>query len=152
AGRRDQSGRKPKGEFSKLTSSLTIRIPDDMRDQLEHEADTRNQNITQVLLWHLRQSFKREYEKEHNPAIRALCFLITKLAHDVVGLHHGKRPIFSWRSDPFFFRAFKIAVAKLLDALEPEGKIRPPKLPKPFDDIFKDRAKKETQGSLQWRF
>jgi hypothetical protein len=31
-----------------------------------------------------------------------------------------------WRTNPFYFRAFKIAVGKLLDALEPKGKIEPP--------------------------
>jgi hypothetical protein len=31
--------------------------------------------------------------------------------------------MFDWRSDAFFYRAFKIAVARLLDALEPPGAI-----------------------------
>lgn len=129
AGKPGKSGRKPKGEFSKLSSSLTIRIPDDMRKQLESEATESGESVAQVLLWHLRQSFNRNRELEREPAMRALCFLIAELAHNVSSLIDGRgRPLFDWRSDPFFFRAFKLAVAQLLDALEPGGEIEPPEL------------------------
>jgi hypothetical protein len=61
--------------------------------------------------------------------MRALCFLIAQMAGQVAGLTDQKgRPLFHWRTDPFFFRAFKLAVAKLLDALEPVGEMRPPQL------------------------
>jgi hypothetical protein len=60
--------------------------------------------------------------------MRGLCYLIAELAHHVVGIHgtHGisRLPVFDWRSDAFFYRAFKTAVARLLDALEPPGPIR----------------------------
>jgi hypothetical protein len=59
--------------------------------------------------------------------MRGLCFLIAELAHHVVGIHgtHGisRIPVFDWRSDAFFYRAFKTAVARLLDALEPPGPV-----------------------------
>jgi hypothetical protein len=139
-------GRKPKVGIA--TSSLTIRIPDDMRLQLESEADAKNESVAQRLLWHLRQSFNREDERKRDPAMRALCFLIARLADDVVGLYSEGKPEFSWRSDPFFFRAFKIAVAKLLDALEPKGEMRVPQIPEPF----KSHAKEQTGDSLLWRF
>ena len=73
-------GRKPKGEFSQLTSSLTIRIPDDMRRELESEAAGNNSSMGQTLLWHLRQSLNREREKERDPALQGLLFMIAQLA------------------------------------------------------------------------
>jgi hypothetical protein len=122
-------GRKPKGEFSNLTSSLTIRIPEDVRKQLESESTASGQSVAQVLLWHLRRSFNRERELEREPAMGALCFLIADLAGKVSGLVDAQgRPAFDWRTDPFFFRAFKLAVAQLLDALEPSGEIEPPEM------------------------
>ena len=120
-------GRRPKGPFSGLTSSLTIRIPAEMRQQLE-DAAQRSGNISQELLRRLADSFYRDRDRARDPAMRALCFLIAETAHQAVGIHLGEeeRPIGSWRDDPFFFRAFKIAVGKLLDELEPPGPIRPP--------------------------
>jgi hypothetical protein len=133
-------GRKPKGEFSQLTSSLTIRIPEDMRKQLESEAAARGQSVAQVLLWHLRQSFNLRHDRERDPALQGLLFMIGQLAERIGGgrysggryiLDADYRPHLSenkreWRTDLFKFRAFKFAVGQLLDTLkEPPGKIRP---------------------------
>ena len=125
-------GRKPKAGNS--TSSLTIRIPDDMRERLEVEATAKNDSVAGVLLGHLRRSFNREAEREREPAMRALCFLIAETAHQVVGLHVTNEdatrdePQFSWRWSPFFYRAFKLAVGQILDALEPKGDIERPQI------------------------
>ncbi len=125
-------GRKPSGEFSQLTSSLTIRIPEDMRKQLESEAAANGQSVAQVLLWHLRQSFNRERDKERDPALQGLLFMIAQLAERIAGGQIAANPDYrayiqrEWRTDLFKFRAFKFAVGKLLDALEePPGEIRP---------------------------
>jgi len=132
-------GRKPKVGFS--TSSLTIRIPDDLRKQLESEATTTHDSIAQRLLWHLRQSMSRQRDKDRDPAMRGLCFLIAQLAHHITGPHltDGKRELslYDWRSDPFFYRAFKLAVGQLLDALEPPGPIRSYEV-KPIDLTDRD--------------
>jgi hypothetical protein len=117
-------GRKPKGEFSQLTSSLTIRIPDDMRRQLESEAAENNSNVGQTLMWHLRQSFNRERDKQRDPALQGLLFMIAQLAERISGGQYTADAYFrsleqrEWRTDLFKFRAFKFAVGKLLDALE----------------------------------
>ena len=80
--------------------------------------------------------------------------MIAELAHNTVGYHEAtggkKKPMFDWRSNPFFFRAFKIAVAKVLDALEPKGEIRAPEMPKGYD--AERMSKDEEPGSLQWRW
>jgi hypothetical protein len=40
-------------------------------------------------------------------------------------LREGKEfAVYDWRTDPFFYKAFKIAVSQLLDALDPPGPIK----------------------------
>jgi hypothetical protein len=84
-------GRKPKGEFSKLSSTLTIRIPDDMRRRLESEAAEKNESMAQRLMWHLRQSFNRELENRRDPALRGLLYMIGHLA-DQFGKYSARLP------------------------------------------------------------
>ena len=115
-------GRKPIG--SAAARPLTIRMDDDMRRQLEAAVGRqkvskpqKTWNLSQEILWRLRVSLHDEHEEERrDPALRALCFLIERLTHHIVG------PVPAhWRSDLFLYRAFKIAVHQLLDALEPPG-------------------------------
>jgi hypothetical protein len=115
------------------TSSLTFRIPDDMRKQVEREAAEKEVNVSDRLLWHLRRSFNRQGEEERDPALRGLLVLITRLAWDVTGggelvsdTYLRSRLRREWRTDLFQFRAFKFAVKKLLDTLEepPESSSR----------------------------
>jgi Arc-like DNA binding domain len=122
-------GRKPKGEFSGVTSPLSIRMPAEMRSQLDSSAKDNGRSLSQEMLRRIQDSFHRDRDIARDPAMRALCFLIAQLAGQVAGLTDPQgRPLFDWRADPFFFRAFKLAVAKVLDALEPAGEIRPPQL------------------------
>jgi hypothetical protein len=133
-------GRKPKGDTSR-TAQLTVRVPEAMRSQLESGAKERGWTLTDELMWRLRNSFNREREERRDPAIRGLCYLIAELAHHVTGgLYAGNQEVafFNWRADPFFYRAFKIAIGKLLDAIEPPGPITAPTIdvsnPKDVDD------------------
>jgi hypothetical protein len=114
-----------------VSRNLTIRIDDDLREQLETTATARqkqNWNLSQEILLRLRTSLSNEREEQRSPAMRALCFLIAQLADHVVGpklFGEGKEvALYNWRADPFFYRAFKIAVGQLLDALEPPGPIK----------------------------
>ena len=106
------------------TSSLTFRIPDDMRKQLEREAAGKEANVSDRLLWHLRRSFNRQREEERDPALQGLLVLIARLAEDVAGGEYvpdkdvRSRLRREWRTDLFQFRSFKFAVKKLLDTLE----------------------------------
>jgi hypothetical protein len=106
------------------TSSLTFRIPDDMRKQLEREAAEKEVNVSDRLLWHLRRSFNRQRDEERDPALQALLVVIARLAEDVTGGElMPNKDVRSqlqrrWRTDLFQFRAFKFAVKKLLDTLE----------------------------------
>ena len=138
--RKGTAGRKPKGEFSQLSSTLTIRIPDDMRKQLEDEAAAKDESMAQRLMWHLRQSFNRQQDKDRDPALHALLYLIGYLAEDLSLEGPASEFRTYWRTSWTAFVAFKIAVGKLLDALE-----EPPK-PTPRDQkIFKELCERETE-------
>ena len=106
------------------TSSLTFRIPDYMRKQLEREAAEKGVNVSDRLLWHLRRSFNRQRDEERDPALQGLLVVIARLAEDVAGGEYvPDKDVRSqlrreWRTDLFQFRAFKFAVKKLLDTLE----------------------------------
>src|SRR5262245_20459249 len=106
------------------TSSLTFRIPGDMRKQLEREAAEKEFNVSDRLLWHLRRSFNRQRDEERDPALQGLLVLIARLAEGVSdGEYVPDKNLRSrlrreWRTDLFQFRAFKFAVKKVLDTLE----------------------------------
>jgi hypothetical protein len=105
-------------------AQLTIRMQEDMRDQLEAGAKKRNWTVTEELLWRLRGSFAREEEEKRDPVTRALCYLISQIADPA---HPGVPGVGrDWHRNPFMFRAFKLGVAKLLDAIEPLGEVESP--------------------------
>jgi hypothetical protein len=127
-------GRKPRGPFAHNTAQLTIRMPADMRTSLEAAAEKRGWNITQELLWRLRRSLNKDWEDDRRfPAVRALCFLIAELAEQV-----GLALPSDWHRDPFQFRAFRLGVAELLEALEPAGAMRSPY--GPIDQALLEKA------------
>ena len=115
-------GRKPSGPFRHSAAQLTVRMPDDMRARLDAAAKKKGWSLSQELLWRLRVSFEKEnYRDRRDPATRALCFLIAETAQRVrIGI-----PV-EWHRNPFLFRAFKLAVAALLDRLEPAGSAKSP--------------------------
>lgn len=116
-------GRKPKGPFSGLTAPLTIRMPPEMRKELETAAKKRGKNLTQELLWRLRASFDRERDKVRDPALRAFSFLFSELVQ-VICFNPNSQ--LNWRFDPWLFHAIKLAIVKLLDRFEPKGKVNLP--------------------------
>ena len=73
-------GRKPKAG---PTSSLTFRIPDDLRRELELEANA--ESVSERLIWHLRQSINRKRDDQRDPALRGLLSLIARLAQEITG-------------------------------------------------------------------
>ena len=113
-------GRKPRAG---PTSSLTFRIPDDLRRELEQEA-TGGATISERLQWHLRRSMNRKREEERDPAMQGLLLVIARLAENITGgdfmpdKHSRSYMRSEWRTDLFQFRTFKFAVKKLLDTLE----------------------------------
>ena|SRR6516225_1835577 len=123
-------GRKPIG--STAAQPLTIRIDDDLRRRLELAARQRakrkkaNWNLSQEIIHRLRCSLSKEREDRRNRAVSAICDLISDMAKRELLTDLPEQQ--SWHRDPFTFRAFKVAVTRLLDELEPAGEMRPPQI------------------------
>jgi hypothetical protein len=100
-----------------------------LRGKLELAARKRTKrkpkwNLSQEILLRLRCSLDKEHEAGRSLGMRRLCFLISDMAkRELYTDHPGQE---SWHRDPYTFRAFKIAVAELLDGLEPPGEMRLP--------------------------
>jgi len=110
-------GRKASGDFSGLTVPFSVRMPATMREELKKPAQKRGRSEGQELLARLQGSFDRDRKSSRDIKLQALCFLIAETAEWI-----GR----DWRSNPFYFEAFKLTVGKLLDALRPPGKIGSP--------------------------
>jgi Arc-like DNA binding domain len=136
------AGRKPAGQFAGLSAPFNVRMPPELRAALEEAAKRRGRSMSQELLARLAYSFHRDREQAHDPAMRALCYLIADTARFVSGLFStvDNKPHHDWRSSPFMFEAFKLAVAHLLNALRPKGEIRSPleELPMKFEGTTRE--------------
>jgi len=93
----------------------------DMRAQLEAARKRSGISLSQEILRRLNLSLDRERHNNSDDATRAICFLIASLASVI---HWNTR---GWRSDVFLFRAIKLGIATVLDALEPKGEAKVPK-------------------------
>lgn len=143
-------GRKPRGDFSGLTAPLSIRMPTEMRDQLRSAARARGRSVSQELLRRVQDSLHHDRDRARDPAMRALCFLIAQLACEVSGfVREDGTPLYDWHSVPFFFRAFKLAVGHLLDAIESGAEIRPPTMETVVDGEQADALNDVLFGSYQ---
>jgi Arc-like DNA binding domain len=121
--RRPGGGRKAQGELRQLTATMSVRMPRDLRDQLERARQASGRSLSQELLWRAAKSFDRDRGLSRERAMRAFCFLFSELAQ-VIAVNPELVP--DWRFDPWLFQAFKMAVGKLLDRFQPAGKMTLP--------------------------
>jgi hypothetical protein len=156
-------GRKPSGPFAQNAASLTIRISTDLRAQLETAAKKKGRSLSQEMQARLWKSLGKDPKDHNDPAtraMRALCFLFSETADKV---HFGLVP--EWSQNRFLFRAFKLAVEKVLDTIEPIGEIKSPlrevseKIPPRNLQLISDRwtspetaAEKAAEGTIDSLF
>jgi hypothetical protein len=128
-------GRKPKGQFSGKLANFSTRIQPETREELERVAKATGQSISQLTERLLLDGLAARRDRGQDRALRALCFLIGQTAYQVVGsstrevvgdIEGPWRPTHSWRSDPFFFAAFRHAVSIILEAIRPKGEVKVP--------------------------
>ena len=122
-----QRGRphKPKGTG---TVNISLRLPAELLERIRKAAKDTHGNTSREIANRLKASFAPK--RDEDQAMRALCFLISEIAKQTTPpVPHSETPPGIWRSNPFFFAAFKLAVAQLLEALAPPGEIVPPELP-----------------------
>jgi hypothetical protein len=93
--------------------------------------DALNQSIPfgVVLLRCVSMSFREEQRERRSRSTRAVGYLISEVAGR---LSTDPR----WHRDPFIFKAFRLALPELLDAFEPKGELRKPKVPDYLADLF----------------
>ena len=116
-------GRKAQGELQQLTAIMSVRMPQDLRDQLQRARQASGRSLSQELLWRAKSSFDRDRGQSRDRTLRAFCFLFSELAQ-VIAVNPELVP--DWRFDPWLFQTFKLAVAKLLDRFQPAGKMTLP--------------------------
>jgi hypothetical protein len=126
-------------------------MPDELRAQLEAATEKRGaeRTLTDEVVARLQSSLSRERDNDRDPALRALNFVIAQLAERISGGDYIPRGEFrlqqlqEWRTDPFKFGAFKFAVGKLLDELEPPERDYSGGLSKAQYEAIKEKAQKE---------
>jgi Arc-like DNA binding domain len=111
-------GRKPKGGHSVAATPFSLRLPGKVREKLAAAAAARGWTVSEEILERLKQGFDDE---QRGPTWWALSHILG-VAIAIVKSAGGP----DWRSDPWSFRAFRLAFAQILDALEPPGEIRAP--------------------------
>ena len=128
-------GRRPRGEFAKLTSPFSLRMPENLRKQLKAAADKNGRSEGQEVLARLKTTFARD------PALHSLSFLISEVAFCF-------QYVPEWASDPFLFRAFRLGVAKLLADLDPSEEQKPSLAPvlKAYRESLKKFAATANKG------
>ena len=120
-------GRKPAGTIRSKVSNFSTRITAETRVALETEARAKEQSVSQVAEQLLRLGIKTKRERERPDALRAFCYLVAELAELICNFKKADgKPVFDWRTTPFTFEAFRLAIQKLMDAIKPSGEIRSP--------------------------
>src|SRR5262245_33167177 len=76
-------GRKPRGDFAELETMFSLRMPLEIRRQLDAAATKNRRSAAQELLARLNSSLARGKEKNRDGALSSLLFLITQLAERI---------------------------------------------------------------------
>ena len=129
-------GRKPQGEFRNLTAVMSLRMPQDLRDQLEGARRASRRTLSQELIARASASFERDRNQSRDRALRAFCFLFSELVQAICPRDFPDKRIPDWRFDPWLFQAFRLAVAKLLGRFQPSGEMKLPE----FWQIIRDES------------
>jgi hypothetical protein len=120
-------GRKPAGTIRSKVSNFSTRITAETRVALETEARATEQSVSQVAEQLLRLGIRTKRQREQPDALRAFCYLVAELAELICNYKQADgKPVFDWRTTPFTFEAFRLAIQKLMDAIKPSGEIRSP--------------------------
>jgi hypothetical protein len=117
------AGRKPQGDFSGKTATLTTRITPDLRKGLEREAKRNGRSLSQEIEALLRRAIQQPKDQQGARHNRALGFAIAQIAEGVE-LGTGER----WRQNPWTFQALQCAVSIVLGGLAPDGPATVPEL------------------------
>ena len=140
-------GRKASGPFSGKTERFSTRIMRDTREALEREATLMGVGVSQAAERLLRLAIQTRRDEERDQPLRALCFLVERLAIQCSlkrdGVFSGVHSKFGdddtqthWRTNPFIFRSLQAAIGIVMDRLLPAGSVEQPKAVQEFCSYF----------------
>ena len=140
-GRRKGAGR-PRFTKTGKTECFSTRITPKTRHLLEAEAKRCGESLSIVAEGMLLTGLEKRTEvKRRSYKLRALFFLIERMAKMVRGQHGFRRRgqprrsnKYNWVNDPYMFEAFRVGVMGILERLRPSGDVVKP----PGDPLFVD--------------
>jgi hypothetical protein len=102
---------------------MSIRLPADLRDQLQVAANRaksgKGRKLSSEIIARLRRDIDREKEDQREPTTWALNYLISELTRKtILASPSGQR--FDWHNDSFVSDSFRLAVSMLLEQLRPQ--------------------------------
>jgi hypothetical protein len=117
---------KKRNKTPRADKPYSIRLPNDLRKQLErfaaeHRKDGHGKkgwDLSQEIIARLNNSMRPAFaiQKQQDPRLPAIFYLVGQ-----VTLFTGE----DWKTDPWMFQAFKVAVFALLDKMKPPGDPKP---------------------------
>jgi hypothetical protein len=117
------AGRKPADKAGPKTQTILARVHPDLKRRIDLVAKAANISMSSEIVSLLELGLEARDDRRRDDPLRAICYLIAETANACRAFTDAKgKPLFEV-TDPFVFRAFKLAVAQLLDWLEPKGKI-----------------------------
>lgn len=142
-GKRSGAGRKAADERpGAKTSYLGARISPETRAALELEATEAGQSVSRMAEILLDEALETRRLNARNDSTRAICYVIGEMA-EIIAPQMLKTKNFAsdWRNDPFLFETYKLAIAKVMDALRPAGEIVSPLEREPALQDLLDRSR-----------
>jgi hypothetical protein len=114
-------GRNPAGDIRGKKAWFSTRITNETRATLEAEAAVCGKSVSQVAEALLIEAIATRREVSLSDPLEAFAYLVAQL--EEVTCHGLNR---DWRTDPFMFRAFRLAIGKFMDGIAPAGEVRSP--------------------------
>lgn len=138
--RKAGGGRKPKGPIANKAATFSTRITPQTRDAIDRVASETGLSVSQAAERLIQIGLDARRRRGADRPLRALLFLIETLALSIAGGRWMDQNAYNdeshkeaiaalrdeWRTNKFNYRAFKLAVFSLLEALEPKGEIVSP--------------------------
>ncbi|MCA1546452.1 hypothetical protein I6F36_06485 [Bradyrhizobium sp. BRP19] len=117
-------GRPPQGNFSDLSGKpISLRIPTDLRAELEKAAALNERSFSQEVLQRLWLTVEEDAGRYRDTSTYALFAMFAKFI-DMAAANAVNQPEpDAWSRDPFAFKAVRLAFDGLLEFLQPPGEI-----------------------------
>jgi hypothetical protein len=125
-------GAKPKGPLADKTKAFSTRITAETRRALETEKKETGHSISQIAERWIMSGLREKRARERTDPVRALCYVVAELSGLICNMKgEDGKPAFDWRTDPFMFRAYQLAIQGFMDTIAPSGDVVSPAVAHP---------------------